>query len=94
MFNMLGGNVDNFLSLRYFSGFNASLNSYYMCLEDLPGKIMWSTFFNPSYVFLKTIDKVKRILVIASHLLFSELWSKEFVKLLHALTVSAFMIEF
>ena len=95
MFNMLGGNVDNFLSLGYFSGFNASLDSYYMCLEDLPRKIMWSTFFNPSYDFAKAIAKFKRILilfcailVITSYLLFFELWSHEFDRLLHALMMS------
>ena len=38
MFNMLGGNVDDFLSLAYFSGYNASLDPYYMYLEDLPKK--------------------------------------------------------
>jgi len=82
MFNMLGGNVDNFLFLGYFSGFNASLDSYYICQNDLPRKIMRSIFFNPSYDFSKAIAKVKRItilfsviFVIASYLLFSELWS-------------------
>ena len=86
MFNILGGNIDNFLSLGYFSGYNASLDPYCMCLGDLPKKIMWSTIFNPSYDFSIAIDKVKRILVvfgvilvIASYLLFSELWSRSLI---------------
>ena len=37
MFSMLGGNVDNFLSLGYFCGYDAS--------ADNPRKIMWNTFF-------------------------------------------------
>jgi len=100
MFNMLGGNVDNFLSLGYFSGYNASIDPYCVCLEDLPRKIMWTTFFNHSYDFSMVFDKVKRILIlfdvifiIASYLLFSELWSQEFDKLLHALTASAFISQ-
>jgi len=91
-FNVLGGNVDDYASLGYFRGYNPSIDPYYVCLDDLPRKIMWTTFFNPSYNFSKPIDKVKRILVvfgvifvISSYLLFSELWSQEFDKLLRAL---------
>ena len=82
MFYVLSGNFDNFLSLCCFRGFNASLDPYYMYLEDLPRKITWTTFFNPSYDFSKAFDKVKRILilfgvilVITSYLVFSKLWS-------------------
>ena len=46
MFSMLGGNVDNFISLGYFSGYNASLDPYFMHLVDAPRKIMWNTFFD------------------------------------------------
>jgi len=35
-FSMLGGNVDDFISLGYFSGYNASLDPYYMYLVDKP----------------------------------------------------------
>ena len=41
MFNMLGGNLDDYVSLGCFSGYNASLDPYYMCLGDLPKKITW-----------------------------------------------------
>ena len=98
MFNMLGGNADNFVSLSCFRGFNVSLDPYYMYLGDLPRKITWTTFFNPSYDFSKAFDKVKRILilfgvilVIPSYLMFSKLWSTKFNKLLHALTTSNLM---
>ena len=40
MFNMLGGNVDNFLSLGYFCGYDASLDLYCIFLVDKPRKIM------------------------------------------------------
>jgi len=95
MFNMFGWNANNCVSLGCFSGFNASLDPYYMYLEDLPRKITWTTFFNHPYNFSKAIDKVKRILnvfgmilVTNSYHLFSELWSQELDKLLHALTAS------
>jgi len=61
MFNMLGGNANNFVSLGCFSGFNVSLDPYYMYPEDFPRKITWATFFDPSYDFSIAIDKVKRI---------------------------------
>ena len=40
MFNMLGGNVDNFLSLGYFWGYDASLGPYCIFLVDAPRKII------------------------------------------------------
>jgi len=97
-FNVLDGNVDDYLSLDYFRGYDPSIDPYCICLEDLPRKIMWSTLFNPFYDFSKAIDKVKRILiafgvifVISSYLLFSELWSQEFDKLLQVLVASDLM---
>ena len=95
MFSMLGGIAINFGSLGCFSGFNASLDPYCMCLGDLPTKITWTTVFNPLYDFSIAIDKVKRIpilcgvvFIIAFYLLFSKLWSQDFDKLLHSLTMS------
>ena len=35
VFEVLGGNTDNFVSLAYFSGFNAYLGPYYIYLEEL-----------------------------------------------------------
>jgi len=82
MFSMLGGNVDDFVSLGCFSRFNTSIDPYCICLGDLPLKITWITFFNLSYDFSMVIDKFNRILIlfgviliIASYLLFSELWA-------------------
>ena len=49
MFNMLGGNVDDYVSLGYFSGYNPFIDPYCVCLEDLPMKVMWTIFFNPFY---------------------------------------------
>ena len=40
MFSMLGGNVDKFMSLGYFSGYNAFLDPYFMYLMDAPRKIL------------------------------------------------------
>ena len=59
---MFGENVDNFLSLGYFSGYNASIDPYRVSLEDFLRKIAWTTFFNHSYDFSMRFDKVKRML--------------------------------
>jgi len=81
-FSLLGRNVVDCVSVGYFRGYDPSIDPYYTCLGDLPKKIMWTTFFNPSDDFSKAFDKVKRILnlfgvilVIASYLVFSKLWS-------------------
>ena len=46
MFHMLGGNVENFGSLGYFSGYDATLDPYCIYLVDKPRKILWNTFFD------------------------------------------------
>ena len=43
MFSMLGGNVDNFVSLGYFSGYNGSFGPYCIYLMAEPQKIMCNT---------------------------------------------------
>jgi len=62
MFSMLGGNVDDYVSLGYFRRYDPSIDPYCVCLRNLPKKVMWTIFFNHSYDFSKVIDKVKRIL--------------------------------
>jgi len=52
-FNVLGGIVDDYVSLCYFRGYDPSIDPYYACLEDLPRKVMWTMLFNPSYDFSK-----------------------------------------
>jgi len=82
MFRMLGGKVDDYVSLDYFKGYDPLIDPYCVCLEDLFRKVIWTTFFNPSYDFFMGSNKVKRIfvvfgviLIIASYLVFSKLWS-------------------
>jgi len=58
MFNMLGGNVDDYVSLGYFSGYDPSIDPYYVCTEDLPKKVMWTTFFYPSCDFLRPLIRL------------------------------------
>ena len=98
MRKMSCGNVDDYLPLGHSRGYDPFFDPYCVCLGDLSRKIMWTTFFNYFYDFSMAIDKVKRILiifgvilVISSYLLFSDLWSQEFDKLLCALTASDFM---
>ena len=51
MFNMLGENVVNFLSLGYFCAYDASLDPYCIFLVDAPRKVIWNTFFTFSLDF-------------------------------------------
>ena len=64
MFNMLGGNVDNFLSLGYFCGYDASLDPYCIFLVDKPRKIMRNTFFAFSFDFSIAFALLKRALTL------------------------------
>jgi len=64
MFNMLGGNVDDYVSLGYFRGYDPCIDAHSLYLEDLPRKIMWTTFSSHSYDFSKAFVKVKRILIV------------------------------
>ena len=95
MLDVPGGNANNFVYLGYFRGCHPFIDPYCVSPEDLPKKTTWTTIFNLFYDFSKVIDKIKRmlnvfgtILVITSYLLFSELWSQEFDKLLRALMAS------
>ena len=51
MFNMLGGNVENFESLGYLCGYNAALDPYCVDLVDMHRKIIWNTIFDFSFDF-------------------------------------------
>ena len=51
MFDVLGGKLDNFVSLGYLRGYDSSIDPYSVSLEDLSRKITWTTFFNPFYDF-------------------------------------------
>ena len=100
MFNMPGGNIDNFLSLGYFCGYDVSLDSYCVFLVDKPGKIIWNTFFAFSFHFSIGFAVMKRALTffvvtifMLSYFYAWKLYAKEFDKLLRALTMSDLMRE-
>ena len=52
MFNELGRNADNFLSLGYLSGYDASLDPYFIDLVDKRRKIMWTLSLISLLIFL------------------------------------------
>jgi len=62
MFNMFGGNVDNFLSLGYFCGYDASRDLYCIFPVDKPRKVRWNTFFAFSFDFSMALTLLKRAL--------------------------------
>ena len=64
MLNTLGGNVENFGSLGYFSGYDAALDPYCINLVDKPRKILWSTFFAFSFDFSMAFSLIKRALTL------------------------------
>jgi len=70
MFNMLGGNVDNFISLGYFYGYDASFDPYSMYLVDKPRKIMLNTFFSLSFDFSMALALLKRTLTFFAVIIF------------------------
>ena len=94
MFSMLGGNIDNFTSLGYFSGYTVSLDLYFMYLVDAPRKIMWNTFFDFSFDFSMKFGLLKRALTFFVMFIFMfpytqacEPHAAMFDKLLRALTM-------
>jgi len=98
MFSMLGGNVDSFMSLGYFSGYPTSLDPYYMYLVDAPRKIMWNTFFDLSFDFSIVCGLMRRaltffnvLILMLSHYHACESYAVMFDKLLRALTESDLM---
>ena len=64
VFDVLVGSIDDYVSLRCFRGYDPSIDLYCVRLEDLPRKIISTTFFNPSYDYSKAFDEVQRILVV------------------------------
>ena len=82
-------------SLGDVRGYNPSLDPYCAYLEDVPRKIMWSTFFDHDFDFSMALDKYKRALTLfaQSLLVFSyshhlEMHAQAHDKLLRALTAS------
>jgi len=95
MLNMLAGNVDNFLSLGYFNGYDASLDSYCTYLVDAHRKIMWNTFFDFSFDFSIVFDLMRRALTFFNVLILTlchyhayKSYAVAFDKLLRALVAS------
>jgi len=92
--NTLGGNVENFESQGYLSGYDAILDSYCIDLEDKPKKIMWSTLFYFSFDFSMALTLGGLILFFVLILMFShshacEPHAMELDKLLRVLMASA-----
>ena len=58
-FDVLGGNVDNFLSLRHFSGYDDALGPYCIYLVDKAKQIMLNTFLDLSFDFSMAFTLLK-----------------------------------
>ena len=56
IFNVLGRNVNNFVSLGYFSGYDSLLDLYCIYLVDDSRKIIWNSFFVFSFDFSMTFN--------------------------------------
>jgi len=94
MFNVLGGNVENFESLGYFRGYDATLDPYCVGLVDLPRKIMCNTFVTFSSDFSMAFTLRRLILFFVLICMFSHYQACEphavaFDKLLRVLTMSS-----
>ena len=73
-------------------GYNPSFDRYCAYLEDVPQKIMWSTFFDHTFYFSMAFDEFKRPLtlftpsfLVFSHSHHSEMHATTYDKLLRAL---------
>ena len=93
MFNMLGGNVENFECLGYLSGYNVALDPYCIYLVDQRRKILWTPFFDFSFDFSTALTLRGLILFFMLSCMFShyQAWrpfAEEFDKLLRALSMS------
>ena len=89
MFHMLGGNVETFESLCYFSGYDAALDPYCIYLVDKPTKIMWNTFFDFSIALtVRGLILFFVLILMFPHNHACEPHAVEFDKLLRALTTS------
>ena len=64
LLNMLGGNVETFESLGYFSGYDATLDPYCINLVDKLRKILWSTFFAFSFDLSMAFSLTRRALTL------------------------------
>ena len=62
MFDVLDGNVDNFLFVGYCCSYDASLDPYCIYLVDKLKKITWSTLFDFSFDFYMAFDLLQRVL--------------------------------
>ena len=89
LFNMLEGSDENFVSLGYFSGYDAALDPYCIYLVDMPRKIMWNTFFDFSFDVSLVFTLLKRALTFFTLILYvlsqNQAWKpfvEEFDKLL------------
>ena len=58
MFSMLDWNIDNYVFLGYFRGYDPSSDPYCVCLKGFPKKVMLITFFNRFYDFSKAFVEV------------------------------------
>ena len=63
MFHVLGRNLDNFVSLGYFIGYNTSLDPSCIYIVDALRKIIWNTFFDFSFDFSMAFGLLKRALI-------------------------------
>ena len=82
-------------SLGVFRGYHPSFGPYCAYLEDVPRKVMWSTFLDHTFDFSMAFDEFKRPITLfaLSFLVFSyshhsELHAITYDKLLQALTAS------
>jgi len=93
MFNMLGGNVENYESLGSLCGYDATLDPYCIDLVDMPRTIMWNNIFDFSFDFSMALTLRELILFFVLIFMFSHCQACEphavaFDKLLRALKVS------
>ena len=69
--NRLDERVNEFhRSLGNYKQFNSLTNSYWLCLEDMPKKVIWTPLSHCLFDFSKAFDKLKSAIIIAFFIVF------------------------
>ena len=67
VFDLLGGNVDDYAFLGYLRGYSPFINPHSVDLANLPRRVIWTAFSNPSDTCHICIGFYKCLRVILGH---------------------------
>jgi len=63
VFDVLGENFDDYVSLAYFRWYDPSIDRYYVCLKDLPRKVIGLHYLILLMIFLRPLIRLRGYLL-------------------------------